>query len=143
MAVTIVLKHKQDSDCIAFENPSATYLQAINHELEKCDQKNNGYVSVTITRPRRPRTTGDKSQNNLFYLLVTKISNETGNDIEDVKDGVKYRAIKRGYPYSVNKLSGTIKPYSTTRVDTVQMSYLIDECYQVCSELGIYIEGVE
>ena len=88
----------------------------------------------------KTRTTGEGSQNNKFYALVTEICKETGNDIEDVKDALKERAIKRGYPYKVNKMTGRIRPASTTKINTVEMSYLIDEAKQVCAELGIVIE---
>jgi hypothetical protein len=74
---------------------------------------------------------------------VTAICNETGNDMEDVKDALKERAIKRGYPYAVNPINNRIKPYSTTKIDTVQMSYLIEETIQLCAELGINPDMVQ
>ena len=101
--------------------------------------KYNGYLTVAIDKPYKSRTTGEGSQNNKFYALVTEICKETGNDIEDVKDALKERAIKRGYPYRCNELTGKIKPYSTTQVNTVEMGYLIDEAIQLCSELGIVL----
>ena len=54
-----------------------------------------------------------------------------------MKDALKEKAIKRGYPYRVNKLTGRIKPYSTTEVNTLEMSYLIEEAIQECCENGI------
>lgn len=87
--------------------------------------------------PYKTRTTGEGSQNNKFYALVTEIANATGNDLEDVKDGLKDRAIRRGYPYKINPITGAVKPFSTADVNTVEMSYLIDEALQVCAEFGI------
>lgn len=140
MAVKVVLRNIRDKDKISFELPSdKVYLQKINEILDNCHKNSNGYVSVEINRPYKPRTTGEGSQNNKFYALVTEIAKETGNDIEDVKDGVKERALKRGYPYTTNPFTGKIKPYSTTKINTVEMSYLIDECIQLCSELGIIL----
>lgn len=46
----------------------------------------------------------------------------------------------RGYPYEINKLNGKPKPYSMTKVSTVEMGYLIDEIQQLAAELGIVIE---
>jgi hypothetical protein len=63
--------------------------------------------------------------------------------MEDVKDALKERAIKRGYPYKVNPINNRIKPYSTTKIDTVQMSYLIEETIQLCAELGINPDMVQ
>lgn len=105
--------------------------------IRLCEEKYNGHVKVEICPPYKSRTTGKVSQNNKFYALITEICKETGNDLEDVKDAVKERAIKRGYPYSVNKITGQVRPYSTTNVNTVEMSYLIDEAMQLCAELGI------
>lgn len=119
--------------------PSLSVKNELLHLYEGVKQKYNGYMTLTLDKPYKSRTTGEGSQNNKFYALVTDICKETGNEIEDVKDAIKERAIKRGYPYSINKITGTIRPYSTTKVNTVEMSYLIDEAIQLCAELGIVI----
>lgn len=119
--------------------PSLSIKNELLHLYEGVKQKYNGYMTLTLDKPYKSRTTGEGSQNNKFYALVTEICKETGNEIEDVKDAIKERAIKRGYPYSINKITGTIRPYSTTKVNTVEMSYLIDEAIQVCAEYGIVI----
>lgn len=139
--VKLVLRNDcRNADLLAFPMPDEPYRSRLKEVLDRCWEKSNGFVSITIERPYKPRTTGEKSQNNKFYALVTQIAKETGNDIEDVKNGVKERAIKRGYPYSINPISKSIQPYSTTKVNTVEMSYLIEECIQVCAELGIVID---
>jgi len=119
--------------------PSASVKAELLHLYEGVKEKYNGYMTLSLDKPYKARTTGEGSQNNKFYALVTEICKETGNEIEDVKDAIKERAIKRGYPYSINKITGTIRPYSTTKVNTVEMSYLIDEAIQLCAELGIVI----
>ena len=123
--------------------PSNEARAEILHLYESSKEKYNGYFKIDIEKPYPPRTTGKGSQNNKFYALVTEICKETGNDITDVKDYLKERAIKRGYPYEVNKLTGRIKPYSTTKVDTQQMSALIEEALQLCAELGIVVDEGE
>jgi len=117
--------------------PSLEIKSEIKNLYERSKDKYNGYFKIDIQKPYPNRTTGEGSQNNKFYALVTEICKETGNDLEDVKDALKERAIKRNYPYSVNKLTGRIRPYSTTQVDTKQMSALIEEALQLCAELGI------
>ena len=119
--------------------PSLAVKQKMLDVFNLAKEKSNSYMTVDIGRVYKTRTTGEGSQNNKFYALVTEICKETGNEIEDVKDAIKERAIKRGYPYSINKITGTIRPYSTTKVNTVEMSYLIDEAIQVCAEFGIVI----
>ena len=124
---------------LLFHYPSLAVKQKMLDVFNLAKEKSNGYMTIDFGRVYKSRTTGEGSQNNKFYALVTEICRETGNEIEDVKDAIKERAIKRGYPYSINKITGTIRPYSTTKVNTVEMSYLIDEAIQLCAELGIVI----
>lgn len=123
--------------------PSLEIKSEIKNLYERSKDKYNGYFKIDIQKPYPNRTTGQGSQNNKFYALVTEICKETGNDLTDVKDYLKERAVKRGYPYAINKLTGRIKPYSTTRVDTQQMSALIEETLQLCAELGIVVDVTE
>lgn len=123
--------------------PSASVKAELLHLYEGVKQKYNGYMTLTLDKPYKSRTTGEGSQNNLFYLLATEICKETGNDLEDVKDALKEKAIKRGYPYKVNPINNQIKPFSTTRINTVEMGYLIDEAKQLCAELGIVLPDIE
>lgn len=128
---------------IIFQFPSKAVKQKMLDLFELAREKSNGYMTIDFGRVYKSRTTGKGSQNNLFYELVTEICKETGNDLEDVKDALKERAIKRNYPYSVNKMTGRIRPYSTTQVDTKQMSALIEEALQLCAELGIVVDENE
>lgn len=122
--------------------PSKEIKQQILHLWEGAKENYNGYLKVDLQKPYKSRSTGKGSQNNLFYALVTEICKETGNDIEDIKDYLKEKACaRRSYPYEVNKMTGRIRPYSTTKVDTVQMAGLIEEAYQLCAELGIIVEN--
>ena len=124
--------------------PSASVKAELLHLWEGAKENYNGYLAVDLKKPYKSRTTGKGSQNNLFYALVTEICKETGNDIEDIKDYLKEKACaRRSYPYEVNKMTGRIRPYSTTKVDTVQMAGLIEEAYQLCAELGIVIEPIK
>ena len=124
--------------------PSSSVKAELLHLWEGAKENYNGYLKVDLQKPYKSRTTGKGSQNNLFYALVTEICKETGNDIEDVKDYLKEKACaRRSYPYEVNKMTGRIRPYSTTKVDTVQMAGLIEEAYQLCAELGIVIEPIK
>ena len=122
--------------------PSTSVKAELLHLWEGAKENYNGYLKVDLQKPYKSRTTGEGSQNNLFYLLVTEICKETGNDIEDIKDYLKEKACaRRSYPYEVNKMTGRIRPFSTTKVDTVQMAGLIEEAYQLCAELGIIVEN--
>jgi hypothetical protein len=82
--------------------------------------KYNGYIKLEMSPPYRARTTGPGSQNNLAWKLITEIAKETGNDLHDVEEAAKERAVKRGYPYRQNKITGQIKPVSMTEISTVE-----------------------
>ena len=133
----IVCYAQPTEDGLLLHYPSKEIKQQILHLWEGAKESYNGYLKVDLEKPYKSRTTGKGSQNNKFYALITEICKETGNDLEDVKDALKEKAIKRGYPYRVNKLTGRIRPYSTTEINTVEMSYLIEEAIQECAELGI------
>lgn len=124
--------------------PSSSVKAELLHLWEGAKKDYNGYLAADLKKPYKSRSTGKGSQNNLFYALVTEICKETGNDIEDIKDYLKEKACaRRSYPYEVNKMTGRIRPYSTTKVDTVQMAGLIEEAIQLCAELGIVIEPIK
>ena len=108
--------------------------------VDLCDKKYSSYVKMEMTPPYRPRTTGKDSQNNLVWRLITLIANETGNELEDVELAAKERAVKRGYPYRVNKITGQIVPASMKTISTVEASYLIDELYQIAAEYEVNVE---
>ena len=108
--------------------------------IEWCEKKYGSYIKLEMSCPYKSRTTGEHSQNNLIWKLITIISQETGNELEDVEDAVKERAIKRGYPYHQNKITGKIVPASMKTINTVEAGYLIDELYQIASEYEINVE---
>lgn len=139
----IVCKAKATDGGLLLEYPSISIRSKIVELVEGADKNYGGFLTVDIKKPYRSRTTGKGSQNNYFYALVTQICVETGNDIEDVKDALKERACSHGYPYRINKMTGTLKPYSTTEVNTVEMGVLIDEAIKLCAELGIVVEPRE
>jgi hypothetical protein len=104
-------------------------------------QKKRVYqVYVKIGYPRKPRTTGDKSQNHAFNGLVAQICQVTGDDFDDAKFEIKRRAIKRGYPFTT-ALNGEPIPQSEADCSTVECALLIDEALQIASEYDIKLRG--
>ena len=78
--VQYVLKRIFYAGHIAFDLPQdAGAREAIRRELERCRDKNNDYVLVTIQPPRKPRTTGEHSQNHHLNGHIMQIYNETQN----------------------------------------------------------------
>ena len=107
---------------------------------ELCSQKYGSYVKLELSPPYKPRSTTIGGQNRHIWGHIQQIAHETGNDVQDVEDYVKLRAVKRGYPVHENKLTGEIKPVSMTGINTIEAGYLIEELHQLASELEINLE---
>jgi hypothetical protein len=93
--------------------------------------------------PPRLRTTGWHSQGAHFNGHVAQIARVTGTDFQDVKAGVKLRAIKRGFPeprwVKVKGRAAVEVLKSEADCTTVECGYLIDETHQIADELGIVL----
>ena len=100
----------------------------------------NGYLTVEIEKPYPARTTGKGSQNNLIWRLISVICSETGDTPQETELDLKLKATGKGYPYHVSAITGRMIPESMTKINTVQMSYLIDTAYEVIAFLGITLE---
>ncbi len=117
--------------------------------LEQAEAKHGGYLTVSIELPRRPRTTGERSQNRALNGYIQQICEETGNDFGVVKSEVKYRALKRGYPILMKDgkpaldLYGREMGISEADSSVEECGYLIEEAIQLASELGIRLEGLD
>ena len=114
-----------------------TMLQGL---VEWCQQKYGSYIKLEMSPPYKPRSTGKGSQNSKIWACIQQIAQETGNDIEDVEDFIKMKAVARGYPYKINKLTGQIRPASMTTINTVEASLLIQELQKLAAELEITLE---
>ena len=139
--VSVVLHREFIKGHIAFAVPAdAVAREAIKHELTKCRDKHNDYVLVTIQPPKRPRTTGDKSQNHMLNGNIMQICNETGNDYDTVKLAVKMIAVEQlGYPYKT--IAGNVIPLRERESSTIECSKLIEASFMLAADLGIILKG--
>ena len=137
--VTIVLHREYVKGHIAFAVPSDTAIrEAIKRELVKCRDKHNDYVLVTIASPKRPRTTGERSQNHHLNGHIMQICAETGNDYDVVKNAVKMIAVEQmGYPYT--DFHGVITPKSESESSTDECAKLIEAAHILAADLGIIL----
>ena len=121
----------------------------LNALLGKAEAKHNGYINVSIELPKRPRTTGQRSQANAANGYIQQIARETGNDFGVVKSEVKYRALKRGYPILMKDgkpaldLYGREMGISEADSSVEECGLLIEEAIQLASELDIKLEGLD
>ena len=137
--VQYVLKRIFYAGHIAFDLPQdAGAREAIRRELERCKDKNNDYVLVTMQPPKRPRSTGKDSQNHLLNGIIVQICEETGNDYDSVKDAVKMIAVEQlAYPYKT--IGGKIIPQRERDCSVEECSKLIEAAQMLAADLGIIV----
>ena len=138
--VQYVLKRVTIAGRIAFEPPADKAADAnIKHELRKCRDKYGDYVLVTMQPPKRPRTTGEDSQNHLLNGIIVQICEETGNDYDSVKDAVKMIAVEQfAYPYKT--IGGKIIPQRERDCSVEECSKLIEAAQMLAADLGIILQ---
>lgn len=138
--VQYVLKRVTIAGRIAFEPPADKAAdENIKHELRKCRDKHNDYVLVTMQPPKRPRTTGEGSQNHLLNGIIVQICEETGNDYDSVKDAVKMIAVEQfAYPYKT--IGGRLIPQRERDCSTDECAKLIEAAHVLAVELSIILQ---
>lgn len=138
--VQYVLKRTYYAGHIAFDLPQdAGAREAIRRELERCRDKNNDYVLLTMQPPKRPRTTGKDSQNHHLNGHIMQICNETGNDYDTVKQAVKMIAVENmGFPYRT--IAGRIIPHHESESSTDECAKLIEAAHVLAAELEIILQ---
>ena len=137
--VQYVLRRINIAGKIAFEPPADDGANAnIKHELRKCRDKHNDYVLVTLQPPKKPRTTGENSQNHLLNGIIVQICEETGNDYDSVKDAVKMIAVEQlAYPYKT--IGEKIIPQRERDCSIEECSKLIEAAQMLAADLGIIV----
>lgn len=138
--VQYVLKRTFYAGHIAFDLPQdAGAREAIRRELERCRDKNNDFVLITLQPPKRPRTTGKDSQNHHLNGHIMQICNETGNSYEAIKYCVKMQAVEEmGYPYEL--VDGHIFPKPERESSTDECALLIEAAHVWAAQHGIILQ---
>ena len=138
--VQYVLRRVNIAGRIAFEPPADDGANAnIKHELRKCRDKHNDYVLVTLQPPKKPRTTGEGSQNHHLNGHIMQISIETSAGYSAVKDEVKRIAVETmGYPYEI--VNGHIHPKGESDSSTDECALLIEAAHVLAADLGIILQ---
>lgn len=141
--VTVTLKRVNQKGCICFEAPVENELrEALMKVLRLCHDKNNDYVSVTLSRPYRPRTTGANSQNHHLNGHIMQICEATGNDYEKIKYCIKMTAVEQmAYPYTT--IAGHICPKRESDASTEECAKLIEAAHILAAQLGIILREKE
>jgi hypothetical protein len=137
--ITLTLKRVFQKGLISFEVPQDEMLQTmLINVLSAIKSKHNDYAQVTIKTPRKPRTTGFKSQNHHLNGHIVQICNHTGNSYSAIKDYIKLRAVEElGYPYEIIK--GKLIPKPESDSSTEECALLIEATHIVAAEEGIIL----
>lgn len=138
--VQYVVKVANVAGKIAFEPPENSGARMnIKRELSKCRENNNGYVLVTFQPPKKPRTTGEGSQNHHLNGHIMQICNETQNSYKAVKDEIKRIAVENmGFPYEI--VNGHIHPQGESESSTAECALLIEAAHVLAADLGIILQ---
>lgn len=120
------------------------YIAEITAILGKCTEDHKR-VHILIETEKRTRTTGEFSQSHHLNGHIQQICRETGNEFTTVKEYIKSRAIKRGYPQKAfhgrpmfdlyDRPVGISEAESTTE----QCAMLIEEAHALAADLGIIL----
>ena len=114
-----VLKLADVAGRVAFVPPTDPGAREnIKRELGKCRDKNNGYVLVTLQPPKRPRTTGENSQNHLLNGKMIAVEN-------------------LAYPFKT--IGGKIIPQRERECSVEECSKLIEAAQMLAADLGIIV----
>ena len=109
MKAEMVLRARLAEGGVFLEFPQNEGLkEALKKAALQCEQKANGWALITLQPPKRPRTTGEGSQNHHLNGHIGQIALETGNGQTAVKLVVKELAVEQfGYPtVKVGKKNG-------------------------------------
>lgn len=137
--ITLTLKRTFYQGHLAFELPQdGNARQALVKLLATCRDKNNDFVTVSLSRPRKPRTTGPGSQNHHLNGHIMQICQETGNDYDTVKNCIKQIAVEQfGYPYQ--EVAGHIIPKAERETSTEECALLIEASHYLAADLGLIL----
>ena len=94
---------------------------------------------VKLGPPRKPRTTGWKSQCNHTNGHVQQIAAHTGDSFDDVKMHIKREAISAGYPMRTTSW-GEAVPVSESDASTVDAAILIETAHRIASMFDIRLQ---
>ena len=139
MQVNLVLKRTFQQGKLCFELPTnPEVLEALKRLLKACRDKCGDYVSLTLQKPARPRTTGADSQNHHLNGHIMQICTDTGNDYETIKYCVKMLAVENmGYPYT--EVAGHVLPKRERDCSTEECAKLIEAAHLLAAQLQIVL----
>lgn len=119
------------------------FREAVRTVTDKCHARHNDFMKISIEVPSKPKTDGEKSQNNHTWGHATQIASGL-NQGDDPRDVLYDACIATpDYPTRMNRF-GRIVAQSWSLATTVQAAAVIETLHRFAAEFGIaLIEGDE
>ena len=128
-----------DGDLLVVIPPA--FRDAARRVVEKCIENHNGFCRLSLEAPSKPKTTGEKSQNNHAWGHATQIASglKQGDDPRDVLYDACIATAE--YPSRMNAF-GVIHAQSWSEATTVQAAAVIETLHRWAADRGVpLIEG--
>ena len=122
---------------VTFRVP-ADYRQPLIVLLKKCAAKSSGYVTLTLDAPKRPRTTGERSQNSALWGWCSDIAEQLDYTPDQVKAAMCRMAVSEGYPTTLS-IDGVEEPMPTRYASIEQMSVILSVIVRFADENSLYL----
>ena len=130
-----------------FVDPPHDKKERFGEILDLSATKHNGFVTITIETPRKPRTTGYKSQSHHLNGHIQQIAEYTGMPFDLIKTEVKCRAVEMGYPILLNSkgevqmdIYGRVMGISEADSSTNECAILIEVTHMLAAELSLILQ---
>lgn len=142
--MTFNAKTRLSDDSLVIEIPNA-YQNALRTHQDRVQRKHGGYSVISIGTPKRPRSTGLRSQNSKVWGMCTDIRDQfhqAGHlDIttDQIYEAMKRMAVPDGYPTRLNIVDGIEEPESQSRVSVEQDQILINVIQRFADENSMYL----
>lgn len=121
---------------LAFEIPAA-YYDVVKALTKRAAERHASYMSLRLGLPRKPRTTGRKSQNTKIHGIVDVWVSQFGNDHDTTYHTLKRMAMNDGeYPFD-EMFDGGREPRSETKLSTVEAARFIEWLIYKSAEWGV------
>ena len=130
-------------DAVTFRVP-ADYRTSLIAVLNKCAANSSGYVTLTLDAPKRPRTTGERSQNSALWGWCSDIADQLSTmpdqdyTPEQVKAAMCRMAVSEGYPTALS-IDGVEEPMPTRHASVEQMSVVLSVIVRFADEHSLYL----
>ena len=115
------------------------YIDSVEADHARLVEKRVDQMNIRIGPPRKPRSTGFKSQNHHFNGHCQQIAEANFDYFDNVKMDIKRRAISRGYPTTTNK-QGDIRPISESEASSADCAMLIEVAHEVASFCNVTLK---